>query len=629
MSSLQIPWGGGTLSLQNNEFVIPSKNENDFLNRYNNVELNKDKWYNRLIYGDNILAMQALLNGDETIESMRGKIDLIYIDPPYDSKADYRTNITLPENEITLKPTTLEQCGYSDMWREGTKSYLEYMYPRLCLMRELLSERGSIYVHLDWHVGHYVKIMMDEIFGRENFRNEIIWRRSNTTMNTVSFQFGRNHDTILFYSKTIRNYFKRQFKPYSDATLKMYKYDDGDGKGAYRLQELRDYSEDSKNKFRENNKLYELNGKEYLKQYITDKEGVALDSVWDDIFSLQGSSRERLNYATQKPEALLEKVIKASSNENSIVADFFCGSGTTAAVAERLGRRWITTDIGKPSILISRKRFMDSNSKPFFYQQIGKYQKEMFRQSKLKSVGNLTKVVLKMFEAEPIPSEDINNISNLGIKNGTLVYAESPSYTTNENTFKKVAGYKEHLLGGFKKAIILGWQFSHDILGLCKKYKDFGIEVLVVPENLLDMYKKSGKVYFTSLNYLTIKDPIISNNTNNDNFEDITIELDNYNFLNLDCLPLEEADSQKLREVIANDPLSIVEYWSIDPDYDGVMFKSKWQDYRNNETNDDTLRVTTKTTLTVEKKEHRIICVKAVDVFGTEAVCVKEIFNNM
>ena len=580
------------------------------MNRYNNVELNKDKWYNRLIYGDNILAMQALLNGDETIESMRGKIDLIYIDPPYDSKADYRTNITLPENEITLKPTTLEQCAYSDMWKEGTKSYLEDMYPRLCLMKELLSDRGSIYVHLDWHVCHYVKIMMDEIFGRGNFVNEVIWNYISGGISKNSF--AKKHDVLYFYAKN----------SYDNKIFNIQK--ERDVEKINRISRDKIFCDD-KGEFiwyiRPNTNEKVPNGvKSYLDKFVQD--------VWE-IPIVNPQAKERLNYATQKPEALLERIIKASSNENSIVLDAFCGSGTTAAVAEKLNRRWITIDIGKPSILISRKRFVDNNSKPFLYQQIGKYQKEMFGQSKLKSIGNLTKVVLKMFEAEPIPSEDINNISNLGIKNGTLVYAESPSYTTNENTFKKVAGYKEHLLGGFKKAIILGWQFSHDILELCKKYKDFGIEVLVVPENLLDMYKKSGKVYFTSLNYLTIKDPIISNNTNNDNFEDITIELDNYNFLNLDCLPLEEADSQKLREVIANDPLSIVEYWSIDPDYDGVMFKSKWQDYRNNETNDDTLRVTTKTTLTVEKKERRTICVKAVDVFGTEAVCVKEIFNNM
>ncbi len=134
-------------------------------------------WINRLIYGDNLLVMQALLAGDEKtgLPSLRGKVDLVYIDPPFDSKADYRTEIHLPGSEISQKPTVIEQFAYSDTWKDGTASYLRMICPRLILLRELLADTGSIYVHVDWHVGHYVKILMDEIFGKENFRNEIVW----------------------------------------------------------------------------------------------------------------------------------------------------------------------------------------------------------------------------------------------------------------------------------------------------------------------------------------------------------------------------------------------------------------------------------------------------------------------
>ena len=135
------------------------------------------QWFNRLIYGDNLLCMAALLAGDAESPSLRGKIDLIYIDPPFDSKADYRTKIMLPGGDVEQKPTVIEQFAYSDTWADGTASYLAMIVPRLCLMRELLSDKGSIYVHLDWHVCHYVKIAMDEIFGRDNFRNEIVWKR--------------------------------------------------------------------------------------------------------------------------------------------------------------------------------------------------------------------------------------------------------------------------------------------------------------------------------------------------------------------------------------------------------------------------------------------------------------------
>ena len=164
------------ITLQTNEFVLP-KVERGIENTTGRQEYNAKQWHNRLIYGDNLLVMQGLLLGDKDsgLESMRGKIDLIYIDPPYDSKADYRTKITLPNSDIEQKPNVLEQFAYSDTWRDGTISYLRMIYPRIALMRELLSERGSIYVHLDWHIGHYVKILMDKIFGKENFRNEIIW----------------------------------------------------------------------------------------------------------------------------------------------------------------------------------------------------------------------------------------------------------------------------------------------------------------------------------------------------------------------------------------------------------------------------------------------------------------------
>lgn len=192
---------GNRVSLQTNEMVLPCKDESGLWRGMNPQEMESGK-YNRLIYGDNLLSMQALLAGDESsgLESLRGKVNLIYIDPPFDSKADYRTKISLPHNQITQKPTTFEQFGYSDLWQKGTVSYLEYMYPRLVLMKELLSETGSIYVHIDWHVGHYLKILLDDIFGKENFRNEIVWIY--TRMGTKGQKiFSRAHDNVYWYSK--------------------------------------------------------------------------------------------------------------------------------------------------------------------------------------------------------------------------------------------------------------------------------------------------------------------------------------------------------------------------------------------------------------------------------------------
>jgi len=182
--------------------VLPSKDKSELF-RGQLKQITEQEWHNRLVYGDNLLVMQALLAGDpETgLPSMRGKIDLIYIDPPFDSKADYRTKITLPGATIEQKPTVLEQFAYSDTWKDGTVSYLQMIYPRLVLMRELLSEQGSIYVHLDWHVGHYVKVLMDEVFGKENFRNEIVWTYFGFKRATAK-KFPQKHDVIYSYTKS-------------------------------------------------------------------------------------------------------------------------------------------------------------------------------------------------------------------------------------------------------------------------------------------------------------------------------------------------------------------------------------------------------------------------------------------
>ena len=171
-------------------------------------------WINRLIYGDNLMAMAALLAGDENTPSLRGKVDLIYIDPPFDSKADYRTKVTLPGVELEQKPTIIEQFAYSDTWSDGTASYLAMITPRLILMRELLADTGSIYVHLDWHVGHYVKLVMDEVFGKENFQNEITWQRT-ASHNDTTEKYGRTKDSIFFFTKSGKYSFHKQYLPYS------------------------------------------------------------------------------------------------------------------------------------------------------------------------------------------------------------------------------------------------------------------------------------------------------------------------------------------------------------------------------------------------------------------------------
>ncbi|MDO8252851.1 MAG: site-specific DNA-methyltransferase, partial [Rhodoferax sp.] len=355
-------------------------------------------WTNRLIYGDNLLAMAALLAGDENTPSLRSKVDLIYIDPPFDSKADYRTKVTLPGMELEQKPTVIEQFAYSDTWSDGTASYLAMITPRLILMRELLADTGSIYVHLDWHVGHYVKLVLDEVFGRENFANEIVWQR--TGAHNDSNRFGNVHDSLFLYGKTYErvffqthtaydaDYIEERFRSVEENTGRRYWLNTATaaGPGPARLfnGELKKppqgthwrYSQEKIDVLVPEGKIvFSKTGMPYVKQYLDESPGRPIQSVWTDI-KMTKSGFERLNYATQKPESLLERVIQTACPEGGIVADFNGGSGTTAAVAEKLGRRWITTDLGKPACMIMRKRLIDQDAKPFLYQAIGDYQVE-------------------------------------------------------------------------------------------------------------------------------------------------------------------------------------------------------------------------------------------------------------
>ena len=584
------------ITLQTNEYVLPvRKEENLFQGKYQ--EINNQNWFNRVIYGDNLLVMQALLTGDSAtgLPSMRGKIDLIYIDPPYDSKADYRTKINLPGVSVEQKSNVLEQFAYSDTWKEGTVSYLKMMYPRLYLMKELLSDKGSIYVHLDWHVGHYVKILLDDIFGKNNF---VIW---NYATGGASKEFyGRKHDNVLYYRKNITSYV---FNP----ELVMEKRTEKSLKRAQNPKGAR----------------------------ISTTNDMKLPTdVWSDINALNPMEKERVDYATQKPEALLEKIIKASSNENSIVADFFGGSGTTASVAEKLGRRWITSDFGKPANMIMRKRLIDQEAKPFLYQAVGDYQKEVFAQSKeFKRIGDLSQVVLNLFGA--IPFDEETAPKNLGQIKGQriLVYVDSPNKMTGAVTIKKAQELKESFMGGWNKVVILGWNFTFDISSILKDIDNSKIEVLVIPPDLMNKLSKtasyqqllkSNSIRFSSLQYLTIKEPKITENK--DNTKTLEIELDNYILLSPDALPLDDKYKEPLQEVIAKEPLALIEYWSVDTDYDGQTFRSKWQDYRENvNEDDDPLRVVTKAVIPIDNKEHRKICVKAVDVFGFESVVVKQL----
>ncbi|MEI6746412.1 MAG: DNA methyltransferase [Methylococcaceae bacterium] len=358
---------------------------------------------------------------------------------------------------------------------------------------------------------------------------------------------------------------------------------------------------------------------------------VFYDDVWASQ-TIQSAANERTDYATQKPESLLERIIKGATNSDGLVIDFFGGSGTTAAVAEKLGRRWITTDLGKPACMIMRKRFIDQNAKSFLYQAVGDYHVEAAKTALGRSfrIGDLSQIVLSLYGALPLP-QDENPNRNLGRDGKVLIYADSPNKMTGFATLKKAIALRDNLMGGWEKVIVLGWNFEPSISESLAALKDDLLEVLVIPPDLLDRLKKKGSldklrgtVRFASLQYLTIKP--VQRQLQGEN-EVITVTLNNYVLLSPEAINLDDANRLKLQNVINSEPLALIEYWAVDPDYDGQLFRSVWQDYRGNTENDsDAFRVTTEAKLTVSTKSgNRKICVRAVDVFGFEAEVVVEV----
>jgi adenine-specific DNA-methyltransferase len=618
------------VTLQTREFVIPARDVSQGdLFRMAQAEID-GRLPNRLIYGDNLLAMAALLSGDADGPSLRGSVDLIYIDPPFDSKADYRTKVVVPGATIEQRPTVIEQFAYSDTWSDGTASYLAMITPRLVLLRELLADTGTIYVHLDWHVCHYVKIVMDEIFGRENFLNNVVWCYS--TRQFSKRYWNRKHDDLLVYSKTPNGQIfnwnaEGVIEAYSDATVKKYKYEDE--KGRYRLSG-RGITGSPIRSAKDVDPKWEISHPHLVvREYLG--EGFAPHDYWK-IDIVNQAAKERTSYDTQKPEKLLEKIIRASSNKGDLVADFFVGSGTTARVAERLGRRWVVSDLAKPATMLTRKLLVDQDAKPFLYQAIGDYQIEQARSTlgRRFRVADLAQVVLRLYGALPLAPEE-NPSGNLGRMpdTKTLVLADSPSRLTTSSTLRRAQQLRDSLMGGFDKVIVLGWNFSvgigHDIAAL----DDPQLEVLVIPPDLLDRLKKKGslekltsEVRFSSLQYLK------AHAERNGRDSELRVILDNYVLLSPDAINLEPQSREPLQRLANEEPLALIEYWAVDPDYDGEVFRSVWQDYRGNVENDgDPLRVTTEALISVSppRSDRRQVCVRAVDVFGFESEVVLDV----
>jgi adenine-specific DNA-methyltransferase len=533
-----------------------------------------DKWYNMLIWGDNKLVMSSLL------PEFAGKIDLIYIDPPFATGADFTINVPIEDTLLTKKASAIELKAYRDTWGQGLSSYLQMMYDRLVLMRELLSDKGSIYVHMDYHVGHYVKVLMDEIFGRDRFQREIIWDiQVLSGFKTQANNWIRGHDTIFFYTKTDNFIFNKLSVPHRQEYIARFNKVDEYGRRYF----------DGRG------------GRRYLDEII--KKGKAIGDVWNDIMSFQQipTAKERLPFPTQKPEALLERIIRASSNEGDIVADFFCGSGTTLAVAEKLGRRWIGCDLSKFAIHLARKRLLDiPGCKPFQILNLGKYQKQ-----KLIENGNggerYVRFMLELYNATPLQGFAYIH----GKKGGRLVHIGPIDSFVTLHEIREVAREAANVnAGGID---ILGWDFEMGLHGLLDEVtKEYGVDIKLkqIPNEVLEIKSGQGsgkleELRFFDLNYLDVDLKTKG--------REVTVTLKKFVIANPEYIP------EEVRETIKNFT-AYIDYWAVDFDYKGDVFHNMRQEYRTKK--NPNLQTSIK--YQYENPGHYKILVKVVDILGND-----------
>jgi adenine-specific DNA-methyltransferase len=420
-------------------------------------------WTNKLIWGDNKLILSSLKSGAlrRQIEEAGG-LKLIYIDPPFDVGADFSMDIEIGGETFHKEPNLLEQIAYRDTWGRGADSFIAMIYERLVLMRDLLAEDGSIYVHCDWRVNSHIRLALDEVFGRDCLINEVIWKRATTVQGNTgqgSKFYDANCDSILAYSKTSNYVFNAQYRDYTqDYIDNFYKHVEPETGRLYQLISMTAPGGAAKG-----NPSYPVFGVTRHWRYTRDKmdalissglvvqtsagavprkklfldqgAGVPIQSLWDDLAGLSSQASERLGYPTQKPEALLERIVKASSNEGDLVADFFCGSGTTAAVAEKLGRKWIATDLGKFGIHTTRKRMigvqrgLKDSGKPFRAFEVlnlGRYERQAYlnvggrlsgkqkKQALAQKEREFRDLILRAYKAEPLEGESFFHGKNAG-----------------------------------------------------------------------------------------------------------------------------------------------------------------------------------------------------------------------
>lgn len=611
------------------------------------------EWRNRLIWGDKKYVLPSLL------PEFAGKVNLIYIDPPFDTGADFSFTTAIPGDSSTdesddtsfiKQASILEQKAYRDTWGRGLDSYLEWFYETAVFLNELLDPAGTLYVHLDSHVVHYAKTVLDEVFGLENFHNEIIWRRAST----VKGNFGQgsklwspNTENILYYSKTDSYSLKPIFQPYTAEYIEtFFRYQEKNGR-RYRLVSMIGPGGEAKG-----NPTYEVMGVKrswryshqamdkliadglvvqtspgavpQRKQYLDAGKGVAVQTLWDDIEALSPSANERLGYATQKPEALIHRIVDASSKEGDLLLDCFVGSGTTAAVAEKGGRRWIACDLSRFAIHTTRKRLLGiPNVKPFAVQNLGKYERQAWQVAEFPSNGKnhleeqcqresaYRRFILDLYHAEPVTGFAWLH----GTKSGRMVHVAAVDAPVTQSDVKAIAREAWKSVGSGKDAPrkagvdILGWEFALEVNELAKQVaaeSHVTVAFKKIPREVLDKKAvEQGDVKFFELGALSVD--------HKSKGRAVTLKLTDF-VIPTDDIP-EEA-----RKAIKHWS-QLVDYWAVDWDYKNDTFHNQWQAYRTRK--DPKIELST----TYEYKESGTyqVVVKVIDILGNDTTKTLEV----
>lgn len=605
------------------------------------------EWRNRLVWGDKKYVLPSLLR------EFAGQVNLVYIDPPFATGGDFSYTATVPDDPGTdgdgsvtfvKQPSVIEQKAYRDTWGRGLDGYLKWFYETVVLLRDLLAEDGSIYVHLDYNVGHYAKVVLDELFGSDGFVNQIVWKRSTAHSDRTqgSRHFGRLHDVLLLYGKSDRYVWTPQYEQHSATYIEShYSLLEPESGRRYQLDNLTGPGGAAKG-----NPVYEVLGvtrpwrfsrtkMEQLiaagrivqprpgavpryKRYLDESQGRPLQDVWEDVSPVNSQAQDRLGYPTQKPEALLKRIIEASSKEGDLVLDAFCGSGTTAAVAEKLGRRWITCDLGRFAIHTTRKRLLAvPNVKPFVVQNLGKYERQAwqaaeFGESAEAQTAAYRRFILDLYRAQPVAGYNWLH----GVRGGRMVHVGGVDAPVTMGDVTAIVAELRRATGTGKDAPtrsgveILGWDFAFELNETARQQAALaGVDLRLVriPREVLEKKAvEQGDIKFFELAALAVDVQTRGRKA--------TLELTDF------VIPLDDVPDDVQRAVTHWEQW--IDYWAVDWNNSGDAFHNEWQAYRTRKQR--TLERRASHTY-ADAGSYRVV-VKVIDILGndtTKAIAVE------